>query len=288
MAGLRPQAVPAPASRTGSRGSRPNAVRGTRDRRGDPRLVADQGADVGTTRSQRPSLYMQVTHAGHMGYPAFVKVRTSHDGTIRRQEAAAVRSRGVRRAGGKLHCGSHGPRLLRACLRRRAEHPLDRSSRPHRGRRSSRHGGCSWIVSAPVHEGESRRVQGTRATGAHRRAAWGEERGPICSKRSRRYEHLSEGRCATRDSPQRHKASVAPRLSLKQPPPRRTALRPSERMACHRHRTRKPPSAVHWRLCAAALLNSFSDDKQDPFYEIRLTFNTQAPELWISSALNLR
>lgn len=33
----------------------------------------DRGADVGTTRSQRPSLYIQVTHAGHMGYPAFIK-----------------------------------------------------------------------------------------------------------------------------------------------------------------------------------------------------------------------
>lgn len=32
-----------------------------------------RGADVGTTRSKKPSLYVQVTHAGRIGYPAFVK-----------------------------------------------------------------------------------------------------------------------------------------------------------------------------------------------------------------------
>lgn len=32
-----------------------------------------RGADVGTTRSQRPSLYLQVTQADRTGYPAFVK-----------------------------------------------------------------------------------------------------------------------------------------------------------------------------------------------------------------------
>ena len=34
-----------------------------------------RGAEIGTTRSQKPSLYMQVAHSGCTGYPAFIKAK---------------------------------------------------------------------------------------------------------------------------------------------------------------------------------------------------------------------
>lgn len=32
-----------------------------------------QGAEIGTTQAQRPSLYAQISHVGHTGYPIFIK-----------------------------------------------------------------------------------------------------------------------------------------------------------------------------------------------------------------------